>query len=152
MDELACCLEDLENDYRRLDRLYNDFAKLHGETYLSLAALEILAAYPEGISQKRIAQEVFASKQTVNSLMRAFEKRGLVEQRASTTDGRSKMHILTEQGRLHAANTVGALHAIDRKIAGQIGIEDLRRMHELGVRYASEFERTLYENRTEQHD
>jgi DNA-binding MarR family transcriptional regulator len=151
MDELAHCLENLENDYRRLDRLYNDFAKLHGETYLSLATLEVLDACPEGVSQKQIGQEVFASKQTVNSLMRSFEKRGLVEQRASETDGRSRIHVLTEQGRLHAAHTVGALRAIDRKIAEQIGAEDLRRMHELDVQYASEFERTIHESRMEQH-
>jgi DNA-binding MarR family transcriptional regulator len=145
IDETKRSLEDLNNDYLRMDRLYNAFAKRHGETYLSLVALEVLYDHPDGISQKQIAQEIFASKQTVNSMMGDFARRGLVEQHASSVDRRSKLVLLTPEGRAYADHVVGALRAIDFHIAREIGTDDLQRVHAIATRYADAFERMIGE-------
>lgn len=152
IDETRRGLEDLNNDYLRMDRLYNAFARRHGETYLSLVALEILYDHPDGISQKQIAQEVFTSKQTVNSMIGDFIRRGLVEQHASSIDRRSKLVLLTSAGRAYADHVVGDLRTIDLRIAREIGIDDLRRAHAIATRYADAFERMIDERAEGGHD
>jgi DNA-binding MarR family transcriptional regulator len=145
MDELKQCLARLNNDLLRLDRLYNDYARLHGETYLSLAMLEVLADSPEGVSQKRIAQEVFASKQTVSSAIGDLTRRGFVEQRACKRDGRSRPVFLTDAGRDYVRSTVGAMRAMSLEVARGIDASDLEVVHQVAAYYATEFERRMGE-------
>jgi len=145
MDELRQRLSQLNNDLLRLDRLYNDFARLHGETYLSLAMLEVLADNPEGVSQKRITQEVFASKQTVSSTIGDLTRRGFVEQHACEEDGRCRLVFLTAAGHGYVHDTVGAMRAMSLEVARGIDASDLEVVHRVAVYYAAEFERRMDE-------
>lgn len=145
MDEPKQLLSQLNNDLLRLDRLYNDYARLHGETYLSLAMLEVLADNPEGVSQKRISQEVFASKQTVSSTIGDLSRRGFVEQRMCEGDGRSRLVFLTGAGRAYVHSTVDAMRSLSLEVARGIDVHDLEVVHEVAACYATEFERRMDE-------
>lgn len=83
----------------RFDIIYYDPAKRHGECYFGMWVLEEIGDKPEGVTQKQLCEILYSPKQTVNSLVASFVRRGLVETKPNSTDGRSKLHVLTAAGR-----------------------------------------------------
>lgn len=59
--------------------------------------LEEIGEHPEGVTQKHLCEALHSPKQTVNSLVSAHVRRGLVETKPNSRDGRSKLHVLTEE-------------------------------------------------------
>lgn len=100
-EENAPCkpMQALGEATMRLDKVYGGFAKRHGETYLSMWAIDELGHHPEGLTQKQLATALYAPKQTANSVAASLEKRGLIYSEVSPNDKRSRIHLLTEQGR-----------------------------------------------------
>ena len=83
----------------RFDKIYYDLAKRHGESYFGMWVLEEIGDRPEGVTQKQLCEILYSPKQTVNSLVASFVRRGLVETKSNSTDGRSKLHVLTAAGK-----------------------------------------------------
>lgn len=83
----------------RFDKIYYDLAKRHGESYFGMWVLEEIGDKPEGVTQKQLCEILYSPKQTVNSLVASFVRRGLVETKPNSTDGRSKLHVLTAAGK-----------------------------------------------------
>ena len=84
----------------RFDKIYYDLAKRHGESYFGMWVLEEIGDRPEGVTQKQLCGILYSLKQTVNSLIASFVRRGLVETKPNSTDGRSKLHV--REGKLDA--------------------------------------------------
>lgn len=82
----------------QFDKNYSDLAKRNGESYFGMWVLEEIGERPEGVTQKQLCEITHMPKQTVNSLVASCVKRGLVETRPNSQDGRSKLHVLTEAG------------------------------------------------------
>lgn len=61
--------------------------------------LEEIGEHPEGVTQKHLCEALHSPKQTVISLVSAHVRRGLVETKPNSRDGRSKLHVLTEEGK-----------------------------------------------------
>ena len=80
----------------QFDKIYYELAKRHGESYFGMWVLE---ERPEGVTQKQLCEILYSPKQTVNSLVASFVRRGLVETKPNSTDGRSKLHVLTAAGK-----------------------------------------------------
>ncbi len=76
----------------QFDKIYYDLAKRHGESYFGMWVLEEIGDKPEGVTQKQLCEILYSPKQTVNSLVASFVRRGLVETKPNSTDGRSKLH------------------------------------------------------------
>ena len=85
--------------FAQFDKIYHDLAKRHGESYFGMWVLEEIGDRPEGVTQKQLCEILYSPKQTVNSLVASFVRRGLVETKPNSTDGRSKLHVLTEEGK-----------------------------------------------------
>lgn len=83
----------------QFDKIYYDLAKRHGESYFGMWVLEEIGDRPEGVTQKQLCEILYSPKQTVNSLVSSFVRRGLVETKPNSTDGRSKLHVLTAAGK-----------------------------------------------------
>lgn len=83
----------------QFDKIYYDLAKRYGESYFGMWVLEEIGDRPEGVTQKQLCDILYSPKQTVNSLIASFVRRGLVETRPNSTDGRSKLHVLTAAGK-----------------------------------------------------
>lgn len=83
----------------RFDKIYYDLAKRHGESYFGMWVLEEIGDKPEGVTQKQLCEILYSPKQAVNSLIASFVRRGLVETKPNSTDGRSKLHVLTAAGK-----------------------------------------------------
>ena len=83
----------------QFDKIYYDLAKRHGESYFGMWVLEEIGDKPEGVTQKQLCEILYSPKQTVNSLVAPYVRRGLVETKPNSTDGRSKLHVLTAAGK-----------------------------------------------------
>lgn len=83
----------------RFDKIYHDLAKRHGESYFGMWVLEEIGDRPEGVTQKQLCEILYSLKQTVNSLITSYVRRGLVETKPNSSDGRSKLHVLTAAGK-----------------------------------------------------
>lgn len=82
----------------QFDKIYYDLAKRHGESYFGMWVLEEIGDRPEGVTQKQLCDILYSPKQTVNSVVASFVRRGLVETKPNSSDGRSKLHVLTAAG------------------------------------------------------
>lgn len=83
----------------QFDKIYYDLAKRHGESYFGMWVLEEIGDRPEGVTQKQLCEILYSPKQTVNSLVASYVRRGLVETKSNSSDGRSKLHVLTAAGK-----------------------------------------------------
>ena len=70
------------NEYCRMrDRqlaVYDGCAKLHGLTVSELFVLDILWFAEDGCTQKDICEMMSANKQTINSIIIRFDKKGFI--------------------------------------------------------------------------
>lgn len=96
--------EDLEHDIQTcfqlmqtMDTLYEEYARKHGLTYMSLYILETLYELP-GCTQKDISDHTLYPKQTVNMVIRSFEEKGWVALTPNPADRRTKHVELTDSG------------------------------------------------------
>ena len=102
-------LEKYYNLWQETTILYERWARLHGLTYNSLTVLIAVADRRRGTcTQKSICREWALPKQTVNTILKDFEKQGLLELVPLEEDRRSKAIHLTEQGREFCAETLGS--------------------------------------------
>lgn len=109
-----------------LNGLYERWAKRHG---LSLYSLLVLCALQnsEGLcTQKRICEEWVMPKQTVNTILKRFERQGCLRFQVTPEDHRNKAVLLTDAGRRYAREITGALaalesSALERMDAGESG-------------------------------
>ncbi|MDO4853879.1 MAG: MarR family winged helix-turn-helix transcriptional regulator [Coriobacteriia bacterium] len=116
--------------YAQLDEIYGSYAKSHGEKYLSLWVLEEIGDSPEGLSQKEIADKLFAPKQTISSVVAGLVERGMVKTVPSRHDGRSKIQLLTPKGqKLFTEIRQDYAHA-EELIAKKLGAERIEQMFE----------------------
>ncbi len=116
--------------YAQLDGIYGSYAKSHGEKYLSLWVLEEIGDSPEGLSQKEIADKLFAPKQTISSVIAGLVERGMVETVPSKHDGRSKIQLLTPKGQKLFAEIRQDYARAEELISERLGAERIEQMFE----------------------
>lgn len=95
--------------WRELDKLYERYARSQGLSYTSLCVLDEIwraQASGEALTQKVIGERTFLPKQTVNSIVGAFLRNGLVELAELPQDRRAKVVRLTEPGRRFAERVI----------------------------------------------
>lgn len=124
-------MEDSKKTYRtdRLmdsaavaDRLYQDYAKSFGMSYMGMMVLDIL--YDEGpISQKEIAEEMMCSKQIVNQIVRVLWEKGYAELSEDVSDRRNKRVRLTESGVAYAEKVLLPLYEASESAFDVLGAE-----------------------------
>ena len=138
------------NSFMVFDELYGRFAKTYGESYFSLWTLEEIGNSLEGVTQKQMASLLHLPKQTMSSIVASLVKRGLVETKPSPTDGRSKVHTLTEAGRALYERERADLARIDEEVAQALGRERVAAMNdvfeEMNVELARAFGRLAKEH------
>ena len=68
-----------------------------GITVAQYVCLEILKSTP-GASNAELARQAFVTRQTMNTLLRGLQERGLIERATHATKGRALPTMLTPQG------------------------------------------------------
>lgn len=82
--------------WQRLNHVYEEYAKEHDLTYISLFVLQLL---DDGTTQKELCDTLYFPKQTVNKVILSFEKKGYVRLVENPDDRRARSIMLTETGR-----------------------------------------------------
>ncbi len=131
---------------QRIDRLYEEFARAKGMTYLSMAVLDVIYDHPDGCTQKQICAQTHYPKQSVNLIIKSFLADGLVALRETPEDRRNKLVTLTARGQDFARGTVGALWDIDRRSTESLSPAQQEQLVQLLTLYADAFARGIREH------
>ena len=70
--------DKLMEQFQNMDNAYEDYARSKGLTYLSLMVLEEIYELGGGCTQKRISEDTHYPKQSINLVIKAFLKDGVL--------------------------------------------------------------------------
>jgi DNA-binding MarR family transcriptional regulator len=101
-DEIREAIRGYYDVYFGIGEVYEKLAKMHGLTSSSLFVLQIIHQYPEQCTQHFICEKLLYPKQTVNTILDAFERKGYIFKKVAPWDKRSKYILLTPDGQQYA--------------------------------------------------
>lgn len=101
-------IQEINSVVERTDYLYEKWAKQHGiNSYVMQVMYMIYAS--EINKQKDIVENYGMPKQTVNTVITDLQRKGYIRLTPDENDKRSKIIILTDEGRRYAENIVNPL-------------------------------------------
>jgi DNA-binding MarR family transcriptional regulator len=116
---------------RSIDKLYNQYAKSEGMTFLGYLILDIICSTPENCTQKLICEQTLLPKQTVNTIIRSFWEQGYVEMREIDSDRRNKAIRLSETGQKFADKVMKKISEAEEAAMGQLTHEQRQSLIEI---------------------
>ncbi len=118
----------------RITQLYGEWAKQCGWSYHTMITLYALNM-GRPCTQKQIAEEWLIPKQTVNTVIKDLERRGLVRFEAGR-DQKEKPVSFTEAGRTYAEKKLEALYQMEERVMDHMGPEVCRALVESSRAFA----------------
>ena len=97
-----------------IERVYEDYAKSVGLTYMSLTVLEIICNAETPPTQKEICEQSHYNKQIVNSIIKGFADKGYLVFKEVEADRRNKQVLLTDSGEVYANEILSPLWDIEQ--------------------------------------
>ena len=125
--ELAPQISTWYRDWFRNERLYDAWARRHGLNYTELFVLYVLNS-TGGCTPSYISEFLSVSKQTVNSTLGRLEKQQRIRRVPSSTDGRSRMVLLSETGEKWVGELMRELSAMEYRAFGRLSEDEIARM------------------------
>lgn len=101
--------------------LYEKWAKRQGITVNTLFVIYTVNAYQETCNQRLICEKLMLPKQTVNTILEALTRKGIVEKKADPSDKRNKRIAFTKTGADYAGQLLKSLSAFEEKALGTGG-------------------------------
>lgn len=98
-----------------IEKIYEDYAKSIGLTYMSLTVLQIIYHSDKPCTQKNICEDSHYNKQIVNSIIKNFYDKGYIELKETPEDRRNKSISFTVSGRKYADEILVPLSKIEEK-------------------------------------
>ncbi|HIZ55629.1 MAG TPA: winged helix-turn-helix transcriptional regulator [Firmicutes bacterium] len=124
-----------------LDNVYSLFSKACG---LSDAEYWSLLLIYEGVAtQSQISDQLFLSRQTLNSAFKQLRKKGLVRLEPYEENQRSKQAFLTDTGRPFVEKHVVQMHQVEERAWGQMDEEERAMLIELTRKFSSLIQKEL---------
>ena len=129
-----------------LDNLYSRFPKSCG---LSEAEYWSLLLIYEGIvTQSRISEQLFLSRQTLNSAFKQLQKKGLICLEPYQDNLRSKRAFLTEAGKAFVEENVLRMHRVEERAWQHMSQEDQAVLTALTRKFSSCIRKELDDSNT----
>ena len=129
-----------------LDNLYSRFPKSCG---LSEAEYWSLLLIYEGIvTQSRISEQLFLSRQTLNSAFKQLQKKGLIRLEPYQDHLRSKRAFLTEAGKAFVEENVLRMHRVEERAWQHMSQEDQAVLTALTRKFSSCIRKELDDSNT----
>ena len=129
-----------------LDNLYSRFPKSCG---LSEAEYWSLLLIYEGIvTQSRISEQLFLSRQTLNSAFKQLQKKGLIRLEPYQDNLRSKRAFLTEAGKAFVEENVLRMHRVAERAWQHMSQEDQAVLTALTRKFSSCIRKELDDSNT----
>lgn len=101
-----------------LDNIYSLFSKSCGLSDAEYWSL--LLIYEGAATQSQISDQLFLSRQTLNSAFKQLRKKGLVRLEPYEENQRSKRAFLTDAGMVFVEKYVVQMHQVEEKAWGQM--------------------------------
>lgn len=109
--------------WSEMNRAYENWAKLHGISYNAMNVLYSLWENPTSCTQGTICRQWMLPKQTVNTILKDFEKKGYIRFVNALPDGRKKQIHLTKTGTFYAENIIPKLQQLEVRVISDMGKE-----------------------------
>lgn len=132
MSETKNVLIELQRYYtlwKDCTAMYEEWSKDQG---LSSNGVFVLYSFYEGdgtCTQKMISEKWCIPKQTVNTILKDFQKKGYVEMVSMPEDKRNKLIRLTKSGKLFADDIIGKLHKKEIYVIEKMGLNNIKNMN-----------------------
>lgn len=127
-------IEDFRRVDKEIDSIYTDFIKKSG---ISHSEFWILLMVYEGVrGQKVISEELFWSKQTVNSACSKLQSRGLISLELSAKNKKEKEIVLTQAGQEFSDMYVKSLYKAEDVIWEKFSEEERIAIIKLLTKYS----------------
>ncbi len=117
--------------WRESNLMYEEWAKEQG---LSMNGYMILYSFydeTEAPTQKSISKKWMIPKQTVNTILKDYMKKGYIDAVSMPEDKRNKILRLTEAGKAYADQIIGKLQEKELFIMQELGIENMTKMNDI---------------------
>ncbi len=135
----------LHHCWQQMDQVYEDHARSCCLSYAGLDVLAVIHGRP-CCTQKDISQRTHLPKQTVNSIVTALYREGLVELCELPEDRRTKKIFLTEAGQAYADRVLSPVRLAEQSAISQFSREELSVLLALMKRYADSYRDVLQEH------
>lgn len=116
--------------WQEYNYVYEEWAKAHG---MSVNSLLVLSAIHEGgndCTQRKISQRWMIPKQTINMILKEFERKGLVELLPMQEDKRNKLIQFTSAGDEYADGIISKLRKVELYVIEEMGIERMKLLND----------------------
>lgn len=142
MENLNHYIKEITSVANRTGYLYEKWAKRQGiNNYVSQIMYMIYTN--ETNRQKDIAENYGMPKQTVNTIITEFQKKGYIRLIPDESDKRSKIIVLTDEGIKYAENIVKPLLNCEKKVLSKMGKERVEMLIDTMNQYAELFEQSM---------
>lgn len=107
------------NGIYAIDKLYGEYAKSVGLTYLGLSVLNAIYEQDGSFTQKALSEQAGLPKQSVNVVIRSLWEQGYIEMKELDSDRRNKEIWLSETGRAYVEQVAGTMIAAVANALGE---------------------------------
>ena len=133
ISNIVSLLEQINKYYsvwQEFNYVYEDWAKAHGVSVNSLLVLSAIHEGMEDCTQKKISQRWRIPKQTVNSVLKDFERKELVELFPMKEDERNILIQFTEKGENYADAIISKLRKVELFVSEEMGTRRMEQLNE----------------------
>lgn len=116
------------NLWRESMLMYEEWSKQRGLSYNCVMVLYSLCE-DKDCTQKKIAQKWLLPKQTINTVLKDFKRRGLILLSPLPSDKRNKLIRLTPEGKKYAFGIISELRSLELFVMSHLGLQRVARMN-----------------------
>ena len=134
--------------WQEMNDLYEDWAKRHGMSFSELLVALSLVQQPKGCRQSDICRHWALPKQTVNSVLKQWQKQEWVTFARDELDRRARRVSLTSHGAAHAGKIARQLIEMESQVWDKMGAETAQLLLETTQQYNRYFREVFEDERT----
>lgn len=141
-------VKQFSDHWQSITMTYSDYARSVGISYTSLQVLKYITG-TENCTQKVICEMSFLPKQTVNTIITGFYKKGYIELRELPEDRRTKTIHLTEKGKAYMDTFSPYIENAEYEAMQSLSEEQRTMLIESIRLYGKVFREKLFESKAE---
>lgn len=124
--------------------VYAQWAKRVGVNYNRMLVFYTIRDYGY-CTQKQMCDQYLLPRQTMNNIVTALCREGLLTEDPARRQGREKAYVLTEAGAAYSARHLASLNAVEEEAARRFGPERIQAMADMVMEYDNALEDALEE-------
>jgi len=114
----------LKSTLKKIDSLYDGYAKSVGLNYAAISILELLLENDKTYTQKDICEKLDLPKQFVHSIISGFYEQGYISFEEAK-DRRNKIILVTDSGKDYAKSVLSPLNDAEEAAWSSLSSEEL---------------------------